>query len=50
MLRFSYPSNTNSGHASHASNENSKQKKVYDPWKHCGKTNHAEKNCFKANV
>ena len=41
-------SNTNSGHASHASNENSKQKKVYDPCKHCGKTNHPEKNCFKA--
>ena len=44
----SNPSNTNSGHASQASNENSKQKKVYDPCKHCGKTNHPEKNCFKA--
>ena len=44
----SNPSNTNSGHASHASNGNSKQKKVYDLCKHCGKTNHSEKNCFKA--
>jgi len=44
----SNPSNTNFGHASHASNENSKQKKVYDPCKHCGKTNHPKKNCFKA--
>ena len=46
--KSSNPSNTNSGHASHASNRNSKQKKVYDPCKHCGKTNHPEKNCFKA--
>ena len=44
----SNPFNTNSGHASHASNGNSEQKKVYDPCKHCGKTNHLEKNCFKA--
>ena len=44
----SNPSNTNYRHASHASNENSKQKKVYDPCKHCGKTNHPENNCFKA--
>ena len=44
----SNPSNTNSRHDSHASNENSKQKKVYGPCKHCGKTNHPEKNCFKA--
>ena len=44
----SNPSNTNFGHASHASNENIKQNKVYDPCKHCGKTNHPEKNCFKA--
>ena len=41
----SNPSNTNYGHAS---DENSKQKKVYDPCKHCGKINHPEKNCFKA--
>ena len=40
----SNPSNTNSGHAS---NGNSKQKKVYDPCKHCGKTNHPkEKKLF----
>ena len=44
----SNPSNTNFGHASHASNGNSKKEKVYDPCKHCGKTNHLEKNCFKA--
>ena len=43
----SNPFNTNFGHASHASNGNSKQKKVYDPCKHCGKTNYPEKNCFK---
>ena len=43
----SNPSNTNFGHASHASNENSKQKEVYDPCKRCGKTNHPENNCFK---
>ena len=44
----SHPSNTNYGHASHASKENSKAKKVYDPCKHCGKTNHPKNNCFKA--
>ena len=43
----SNPSDTNFGHASHASNGNSKQT-FYDPCKHCGKTNHPEKNCFKA--
>ena len=46
--KISNPSNTNSGHASHASIENSKQKKVYDHFKHWGKTNHPKKNCFKA--
>lgn len=25
-----------------------RRKKLYDPCKHCGKTNHLEKNCFKA--
>ena len=42
----SKPTN-NSGNNSNAHHENSKKKKVYDPCKHCGKTNHPEKNCFK---
>ena len=37
---------TNNSNAHH---ENSNKKKVYDPCKHCGKTNHPEKNCFKLN-
>ena len=43
----SNPSNTNYGLAFHVSNGNSKPKKVYDPCKHCGKTNHLGKNYFK---
>eukprot|EP00253_Pinus_taeda_P001586 PITA_01586 len=47
---YSHTSNhtNNNGHASYAHHETSKRKKVYDPCKHCGKTNHLEKNCFKA--
>ena len=30
-------------HTSNAHHENSKKRKVYDPCKHCGKTNHLEK-------
>ena len=35
---------TNNYNAHH---QNSKKKKMYDSCKHCGKTNHPEKNCFK---
>ena len=35
---------TNNSNVHH---ESSKKKKVYDPCKHRGKTNHLEKNCFK---
>ena len=34
----------NSSNNSNARHEHSKKKKVYDPCKHCGKTNHPEKN------
>ena len=42
----SKPTN-NYGNNSNAHYENSKKKKVYDPCKHCGKTNHPEMIFFK---
>ena len=42
----SNPTNKSS-HATNAHHENSKKKKVYDPCKHCGKTNHSGKYFFK---
>lgn len=46
---YSHTSNhaKNNGHVSHAHHETSKRKKVYEPCKRCGKTNHPQKNCFK---
>jgi hypothetical protein len=40
----SHSSTNNYGNASNVAHEVSKKKKVYDPCKYCGKTNHLEKS------
>ena len=43
----SHSSTNNSSNASNVTHEISKKKKVYDPCKYCGKTNHPEKRFYK---
>ena len=43
----SHSSTNNSGNASNVTHEVSKKKKVYDPCKYCGKTNHPKNSCYK---